>query len=396
MNIVWLGDIGFPVGLAATQKSYLVCKGLAECDVKPTVISRKSPHRKNADIDIQAEGTVDGIDYIYASGIPYRPEGFLIRNLTKVRGLIGEICILYGMKRKGGLDAAILHTQNFSAIVFYRILSTLLRFPLVMAYVELYSSLATESGIRHKLNVYLYERYGFMLLNGIMPISEYLVDFVEKRTPSIPLMKLPMIADFERFKHQDNRRNSDERYFLFCGGAIYLEVIVFVLRVFELLDASDEIKLYLVCGGTDCQMTALRKEIDASSKSDMIRLFSGISNEHLTCLYSGAHGLLIPLRETLQDTARFPHKLGEYFASGNPVVTTAVGEVAHYFTDGDSVLIADNYDVVQYAAKIQFLLENPRQAARIGKRGRALAQEYFDYRMYGPKVRNFISNLINI
>ena len=73
-------------------------------------------------------------------------------------------------------------------------------------------------------------------------------------------------------------------------------------------------------------------------------MFSNLTNRALNDLYKNAIALLIPLRPTLQDEARFPHKIGEYLASGNPVISTNYGEVKHYFQDGHDMLIASRYD----------------------------------------------------
>ena len=53
-----------------------------------------------------------------------------------------------------------------------------------------------------------------------------------------------------------------------------------------------------------------------------------------------AHGLLIPLFDDVRSTARFPTKIGEYLASGRPIVTTAVGEMPRYFEDGVTAFIS--------------------------------------------------------
>jgi glycosyltransferase involved in cell wall biosynthesis len=260
-----------------------------------------------------------------------------------------------------------------------------------MFYVELYSSVSTGSGLWHKINVYLYERFGFGLVDGILPISDYLIDFVRQREPDLPLLKVPMLTDFHRFDGLE--KNTDETFFLFCGSAVYLEIIEFIMHAFDLLETGEDVWLYLVSSGNQRQMRDLNQAIARRRKNHLINVYSRISNEHLTRLYMDAFGLLIPLRPTIQDAARFPHKMGEYFASGNPVVTTNYGEVAKYFKDNDSALIAHSYSVEQFAEKMQFLLSNPQRAQEIGRQGKAVCFENFNYLDYGPKIRDFINTV---
>ena len=391
LSVVWLGELGFPFGLAGVQKIILVCKGLIQCGANATVVNRFGIHNHDAGLNIKREGIYQNINYIHASGSPYRPENIIVRNILKIWGLSHEIYILYKLRKSGKLDAAILQVDKFQSILFYRIISKLLGFPLIMLYVELFSSLSYRRGLRFKIDSYLYEKYGFYLLDGIMPISDYLIDVVKSRSPHLPMLKVPMITDFDRFKGV--KRNMDEKYFLFCSGAAYLEIITFILKAFELLESSEEPRLYLVVNGRPSQMSRVNKEIAKNKKSNLIKLYSGISDTQLTNLYANASGLLIPLRPTIQDTARFPHKLGEYLASGNPVVTTNYGEVAKYFKDEESALMAQSYDIGEFTRKLEYILLNPEKAKEIGQKGRLVGLDNFNYEIYGPKIKEFIDSV---
>ena len=101
--------------------------------------------------------------------------------------------------------------------------------------------------------------------------------------------------------------------------------------------------------------------------------------------------LLIPLRPTFQDIARFPHKIGEYLASGNPVISTNYGEVKYYFRDMDNMLIAENYDVQEFAEKMQYVINNINEVKRIGLNGKELALKQFNYQAQGEVIDKFLN-----
>ena len=117
------------------------------------------------------------------------------------------------------------------------------------------------------------------------------------------------------------------------------------------------------------------------------------SEIQLNTYYKNAMALLIPLRPTLQDKARFPHKIGEYLASGNPVVSTNYGEVSYYFKDEQNMLIAESYDIKLFAAKMQFVLEHTSEAQKIGANGKDLALNQFEYKQYGDRIIDFLNQL---
>ena len=112
----------------------------------------------------------------------------------------------------------------------------------------------------------------------------------------------------------------------------------------------------------------------------------------MNSFYKNAVALLIPLRPTLQDKARFPHKIGEYLASGNPVISTNYGEVKYYFKDMENMLIADSYDINLFADKMQFVINNPIEGQRIGMNGKNMVLRIFDYRIQAPIINNFLNS----
>ena len=83
-----------------------------------------------------------------------------------------------------------------------------------------------------------------------------------------------------------------------------------------------------------------------------IVLKSNIAYQDLLSLYKRADVLLIPLRDTIQDNARFPHKIGEYTASKRPILSTNSGELKYYFKDGVSALLTEEYSENAYVEKL--------------------------------------------
>ena len=146
----------------------------------------------------------------------------------------------------------------------------------------------------------------------------------------------------------------------------------------------------IISGGGIREMEFLQQEINRGFKNQPIKLFSGIPYKQLVDLYTNAMALLIPLRPTLQDTSRFPHKIGEYLASGNPVITTNVGEIKNYFEDGKTALIAEKYAIDSFKEKMQFVVENPEVSRDIGLNGRELGLAAFDYKIHGSRLQKFI------
>ena len=98
-HVIYLGESGFPYGLAAIQKLIMISKALISVGAKVTVINRKGFFDPEKLVDIPLEGVVHGINYIYTSGTVYKPKSFFPRNIQKLRGIIKEFMFLRKLKK---------------------------------------------------------------------------------------------------------------------------------------------------------------------------------------------------------------------------------------------------------------------------------------------------------
>ena len=387
-HIVFLGENGFPKGLAAIQRMTLMAKALLHEGCAVTVICRKGVWEQDPKERNGIKGNHEGIDYIYTSESVFKPTGFFNRNIQKLKGLRGEYKYLKALQKRGELDIAIISNMSAFHLLRYLCYSAFLKFPVILNFVEMASAMQDRRSMSLKVNDYLSDKWLIKYFDGALPISDKLFNYYEKVTSSKPSMKLPILCDFKKFEVQPNKQ---EIYLLYCGSIAYKEVIDFVLEAFKISDQKNHSKLYMIIsGGSKEETQQLQEQMNKGLVTDTVRLFANIPYSQLVDLYTNAIGLLIPLRPTLQDASRFPHKIGEYLASGNPVVTTDVGEIKNYFEDGKTALIADEYTIKGFAEKMQFVLENSEKAKIIGLNGKELGLNEFDYRTQGRRLKTFL------
>lgn len=386
-HIVFLGEVGFPVGFAAIQRQLLTARGMVEAGCKVTVISFKGNH--GPEQQFPPSGTHQGVHYHYPTGNIHRPSGFVKRNWMKLAGRYKELRYVWRLKRSGDLTAGYVSTEKIQRIFLYWALFKIMGVPLVLNYDELKSHVAPNSFIQ-KWNDRLFDRLSARLSDGVTPISNYISDHVKVIRPKLPILKLPILCDFSKF--DPNGVETDEISFTYCGAPSYLESITFVVTAFDQLEVSGK-KIFLdfVLGGNLRDVNHVREYIAKAKNQANIRIQANITRDEVLAQYARASAVLIPLRPTVQDTARFPHKLGEYLASGKPVITTAFGEIRHYnFIDGKTALVAADYDPFSFSEKMQFILDYPDKARAIGKQGREMGIENFNYKDLGNALKEFI------
>jgi glycosyltransferase involved in cell wall biosynthesis len=386
MHIVYVGYPGFPKGQAQVERQKLIAIGLKNCGCDVTVISRYGVFDEHKSDALAASGYFEGIRYKFASGISYRPANFLKRNIYKAQGLVKELFLIWKYSSSGKLDVVLITTNSFYNVLLYSLIAFLCRVPSVLDNVEYFSSIKVNS-IWQKLDYALYDRFAYKLVSKVICISDFLLDIVREGSPNKPMLKVPAIVDYLRFAQS---YRSQEPYFLFCGSAVYYEIIDFIITSYEKL-GQDSYQLCIVSNGNPEQMLRIKNRISQSSQKRSIKLLSDLSYNHLTQLYIGSKALLIPLLDRKQDIARFPHKVGEYCAAGRVIISTKIGEVAAYFKDQENALLAESPDPLSFSRKMQYVMDYPERAEEIAINSYLTGKTNFDHTRLGERIFRFLT-----
>lgn len=291
--------------------------------------------------------------------------------------------------RIGKIDVLHVYSGHFIDLIFYCLVSRVIGAKTVYSYVEFRSGIP-QRGLYSRINASLIDRWGVRFADGVIPISTFLEEHAKKiRGENFLSCKVPPICDFEYFSTIS--KNSDcGKYILFCGSAEYREVIDLILAAYlKATELKKTTRLKLVLGGKKEARELLRREYPSD-----VEIVSGLPYEDLVKAYKGAEALLIPLRDTIQDSARFPNKVCEYVASRGLVVTTRFGEMPYFFEDGKNALVADDFSAEALAEKLSALAKMPdekREEIRnvCYQSGRAA----FDYRAYVEPLKYFFERV---
>ena len=108
--------------------------------------------------------------------------------------------------------------------------------------------------------------------------------------------------------------------------------------------------------------------------------------------YKGASALLIPLRNTIRDIARFPNKVCEYCASESVVITTGYGEMVYLFKDGQNAFVANDFTVEEFSSALNRFGKNNDQR-QVGRESYQLGLKKFNIDSYVDETKQFIESL---
>lgn len=218
-------------------------------------------------------------------------------------------------------------------------------------------------------------------LNGLFVISTCLRDFfVEKGLCKDKVTIVNSIVDTTRFDGLSKQQC--EQYFAYCGnGNNKKDKVDELIKVFSRVAARhDEIKFYII-GPTkqvykdETDNVQLVHELGLDGRV----IFTGMkpANE-VPQLLVNAKALFLTRPDTLQNRAGFSTKLGEYLASGNPVVAAGVGDIPLYLKDRENAFVyqPEDYDAVEDA--MEFILNHPEEAQIVGQKGKEAAHQHFN------------------
>ncbi|MEO2072878.1 MAG: glycosyltransferase [Zunongwangia sp.] len=382
MNVIYIGSNGFPNGLATIQRQILIAKGLIQNGVMCRVITRFGIRN---DKSIQRKGVYDGlVPYICAAPIPYRPKNVFKRNINKILGNVNELILIRKYKKKNQVNVLLGIRSSIIRTFYYRMISILFGFKYIIDVNEL---LGIEGDDQGNMNHLLFNKYSSKLCDGMILISDYLIRHYKKKKNNLKYVKIPIICDVKGIT-SINPIVKDDNFLLYCSSISYKESIMFVINSF--LKVEGCVKLKLIISGSEHEIQKVEQYISLCSKSHLVSIESDIPYNKLISYYKKAKGLLIPLPETIQHKARFPHKIGEYTSSKSPIISNKWGELSNYF-DNTSAYLAEKYDEVEFARLMEECTNSDN--ADIIKNAYKIALDNFDYNIVSKDIVHLIEEV---
>lgn len=327
----------------------------------------------------EENGDKEGIKYI---SLPDKRFGMFFNSL-KVCALLKDSYI------KDSQNVVYLGGGHFAILLLLTIYARIIGYRVALVWDEYQVGL--DFSLVYKINGFFLCYILGYFVNYILPISEFLIEKSKKFHK--PIFKLPICADFKSSKHNDiSPIIQEELYFLYCASVEYGRALSFVLDSYMcLLKEFPYISLHLILSGNNEKIAAFRSVLKEKGLDDKVIVMTQLSYDRLLEQYGNAQGLLIPLfNDRLGDIARFSQKISEYLTSMRPVITINVGEIAYYFRHMETMLISKSSSPYEYARLMSYVIDNPDEAALIGKRGFVFGMENFDYKIVSKNLSCFL------
>lgn len=176
--------------------------------------------------------------------------------------------------------------------------------------------------------------------------------------------------------------------------AIYIGTITRVRGLREMVAAVDrlrrDLKVELVLGGP-FHPRALEAEVAGRLG---VRVLGYLSRPDVARWLGRSRVGMVVLHPVRKHIEAFPTKLFEYMAAGLPVIASDFPVWREIVEGARCGLVVDPLDVDALAEALRRLLQNPDEAAEMGRRGRAAVLEQYDWEREARALLAFYARLV--
>lgn len=393
MKVFIITNEAFPNGMAATGRIKCYAKAIMnaglECEVlifqRTEITSRNNKFGK---------GIVDSVPFQYLGGTPIRSSNMFVR---KINDILDQIKLFKYLKKNVGKEDVIFtyYRQNpiekfllpFAKKKKWNIYRELCEYPYATSKIDSYTEKKCEQ----------YMTTTFRQYTGAICISQRLLELAQKYYPNGEYIKVPILIDEKNWNFAEVKSKKMRSPYIFHSGALFQQKdgIIDVLNAFaDALPSLPSGTCYYFTGNAEKSVDKdLILQTIHNRKIEKNVVFLGfLTHDELMEYMKGSALFIIYKNDNIQNQYCFSTKLGEYLLSGNPIITTDIGESSFYLKNGVNAYIVENGNREELVNAIINAINNIAGREKIGKNAITTAKENFCFESQSEKLKTFFTN----
>ncbi len=342
----------------------------------------------------ERKGEHNGVSFQYISAFVNANKPKIVRVLSALWGWFVAPFYLYRHKITSGSNILLINLTRAHYIVYLKLIAAIVGFKLILMRSE-YPRPIMEPSFSTKIYRLVLEKWIFKLFDGFILMTTALEQyFCKLKRDDVPTTLIPMSVDLSRFNIAPTKQ-FDFEYIAYAGSlSSQKDGLDVLLNAYNKVAAHDkEIRLVIIGDTSQKQHYQSLQTIVQKFPRKVINriIFTGrIDKDQVPHYLMNAKILALARPDSIQAQGGFPTKLGEYLATGRPVVVTRTGEIPLYLHHGQNALLCEPGNVDDFANKLRWALENYDHACRIGANGRIIAETVFNSRIQAKKLSTFL------
>lgn len=362
----------FPFGMAGTNRIISLGKGFSANGIDAQILSTYKFDQPDDIVKNPTKGVYEGITFtnIFNSTIKNR-----FKIIRAFQEFIKIILVFFYCAKKLNRETLVIYysTESLSAIAVK-----------VIAYIK--NSVFVKEETEHplirirdgkKFSTCFFLNYHYKIFDGLFVITQNLYNYFKTELNyKRPIFIVPMIVDVDRFIV---RSKINSNCIVFSGELDdQKEGVDSLIRAFaKVLNKYPGYTLNLYGQASNEQEIRYRKQISDLKIEEKVIIQGYKMRNEMTEILLKAKLFVLTRPPSLQASYGFSTKLGEYLATGKPVVATRVGEIDNFLKDRVNAFICDS-NIDSIADKICEIIEDYDFALKVGEEGRKCSLNYFN------------------
>lgn len=392
MNIIIFHHFDYPEGMASTKRfqlfaDYFQAKG---CNV--TILLKT----KTVKTEIIETGIHNGIKF-YKIHTPQKVKYPVYKNKIQLLKILELLESLFVENQRNVFLTSGL-TPEFLAVVKF----IPAKWELICDYVEDFTlkNSMYDGYIKHGLMRYLKanisfffykskvidaEKYMFKNAKGISAISPFLFKKASENNKNV--ISIPVTSNrlTKGIKNQDIRKTT----LFFAGSGSLKDGLEILIKAFDEIASKHDVVLKISGKVADVGL----KEIHQSKHPDKIEILGFLTDQEYYIQLVNADVLLMTRNNSAYSNAGFPFKIGEYLATGKPVITSSVSGIEMYLENRKNAFIVPPEKPDKLVEAIEYVIYNPEESRKIGLEGYKVFEECF---LAETNCKNFYEFIVNL
>jgi glycosyltransferase involved in cell wall biosynthesis len=385
-SIIFMGNFSFPKGMAASKRIKHLCDYFVEENTPARILMIRQGRLK--DSEKIAKGVHEGIPFS-SIGLKLKPNWKLLFYLPWM--LFEGVRDLLRYKNWGASNYLYLYNGLSLENIFFAAFGKLIGYRLIVDIVEDYAVQDEYFSLFGKFKNWSFvtlDKLNLSFVNGVIVISKVLWDkYKPLNTQNTPMMLVPICAHIR--PQQDNGHYNSPVRITYAGSFAKKDGIEHLVQAF-LEVRKDRPGSVMSLIGMGKNLPGYIEKYRAEEGVEFPGCFFG---EDYYRYLEQSDILCVPRINTPFAHAGFPYKLGEYLATGKPIVVSDTGDVRLYLKDKEHAMIVEPGNQEDLGEALAFLLDNPDQAFKIGKNGLKICETEFSPRNNYLKLRELMTRI---
>jgi glycosyltransferase involved in cell wall biosynthesis len=379
-RILIAGPESFPHGGGATARILAYARGLVAAGLDVTVVCLLGTERSaEKALDRSARGLYEGIPFEYSAGTHYREGAYVRRRIQELRSALRLRRLIKGEAGQPPADVILL--SNKARWIVATVLACRAAASVCVLEKSEFPFIYARRTVRMKVWSWFFTRTFYKLIDGAIVISTCLEKYLSARVRrGAKIIRVPILVNTDDFREELLGDGRDRRVLCYVGNLNHKGEVEGLIDAFGAVEHRFPEWRLRVIGGSDdpSLLLGLQTRVAQMGLSSRIELLGWVDRDALPGLYREVGAFALPRASGLFSTAGFPTKLGEYLASGRPVIVTATGDIPLFLTDGVDAFLVPPDDPGAFAARLADMLADPVTAHAVGQRGRQTARRCFE------------------